>query len=243
MIQLTKINVALNSDSFISIVASAIEVFDLEVGGLLFGDRHENNIFVEQAIPLQTAERSRNGVHFRPVPTTRVLRIWDDLTVHWPLGDFHSHPEVGDYRHPPDPSEPDEEIHKGDLSIIIALWETRRRRRLEYVHEENWISGSIGKYHIHIAAWYCREQGELERTELWCPYIHVINLGYKTRLTRRPGLLFSPETYTQHKLIRKLRQLIKKYEQQIFKTFQEGKGKSTLQDIERVLRQIQKENE
>jgi proteasome lid subunit RPN8/RPN11 len=239
----TLFNVALNSDSFISIVASAIEVFDLEVGGLLFGDRLDDSIFVTQAIPLQTAERSRDGVHFRPVPTTRVLRIWDDLTVHWPLGDFHSHPEEGDFRHPPDPSEPDEQMHPGDLSIIIALWETRRRRRLAYDPEENWIQGSVGKYHIHLAAWYCREPGDLERTTLWCPYIHVINLGHATKLTRRPGLLFSPDTYTQHKLIRKLRTLIKRYEQQIFNSFNLDKGKSTLRDIERLLRRIQQENE
>ncbi|MFW9986048.1 MAG: hypothetical protein ACFFDJ_05765 [Candidatus Odinarchaeota archaeon] len=232
----------LSSDSFIGIIGAAIEGYKSEVGGLLFGDRipSSDKVVVKLAIPLQTTRRTLTNVRFHLKRTDRVLRTWDYLTVHWPLGTFHSHPEGRGQRYKPIPSKSDSYLLSSeDLDVIIAIWESSRHKTLRYTHNNQWIAGSASSFYIQLAAWQYPEKGHFENVALWCPYIDIINLSYEVGLTNHPGRLFWYETITPNGTLRKLHNLVHKYENKIFKTLNYETGEPILQQIKEVLTKIQ----
>lgn len=235
-------DVLLSSDSFIGIISAAIEGYKSEVGGLLFGDRipSSGKSIIKLAIPLQTTKRTPTNVYFHLKRTDRVLRTWDYLTVHWPLGTFHSHPEGRGRRYKPIPSKSDTAFHSSEnLDVIIAIWESPRHNTLRYTHNQQWIAGSVGSFNIQLAAWYYPENGRFKNIDVWCPYIDIINLSYEVGLTNQPGRLFWHETITPNGTLRKLHHLVHKYENKIFKTLNYEAGAPILQQIKDVLKIIQ----
>ncbi len=239
-------DVLLSSDSFISIISAAIEGYKSEVGGLIFGDRipSSSKFVVKLAIPLQTTKRAQTYVSFDLKRTKRVLRTWDYLTVHWYLGTFHSHPEGRGQRYKPIPSKSDTTIlSPEDLDIIIALWESPRHKILRYTHNNQWIAGSAGSFYIQLATWQYPYKEHYESIEMWCPYIEIINLSYEIGLTNQPGRLFWHETITPNGTLRKLHNLVHKYENKIFKTLNYEHGEPILQQIKEVLKKIQTINQ
>ena len=236
------LDVLLSSDSLIGIISAALEGYKSEVGGLLFGDRipSSEKIIVKLVIPLQTTRRTMNNVYFHHKRTDRVRRTWDYLTVHWPLGTFHSHPEGRGQRYKPIPSKSDTPINGSEsIEVIIALWESSRHSTLRYIHNNQWIAGTAGSFYIQIAAWQYPGEGRFENLSVWCPYIDIINLSYEVGLTNHPGRLFWHETITPNGSLRKLHNLVHKYESNIFKTLNYEAGEPTLQQIRQVLTKIQ----
>lgn len=241
-----RLDVLLSSDSFISVISAAIEGYKSEVGGLLFGDHFPTSgkFVVKLAIPLQTTRRTLNHVHFHLQRTDRVRRTWDYLTVHWPLGTFHSHPEGRGQRYNPVPSKSDIPFNGSEnIDVIIALWESSRHKTLRYIHHNQWIAGTAGAFYIQLAAWKYPGEGQFENIDLWCPYIDIINLSYEVGLTNQPGRLFWHETITPKGPLRKLHHLVYKYETSIFKTLNHEIGEPILQQIKGVLTKIQTVNQ
>jgi proteasome lid subunit RPN8/RPN11 len=240
------LDVLLSSDSFIGIISAAIEGYKSEVGGLLFGDRipSAGKFVVKLAIPLQTTRRTLTNVRFHLKRTDRVLRTWDYLTVHWPLGTFHSHPEGRGQRYKPIPSKSDTTfLSLEDIDVIIAIWESPRHKTFRYTHNNQWIAGSAGSFYIQLAAWHYPKQGGFESIDVWCPYFEIINLAYEVGLTNQPGRLFWHETVTPNGTLRKLHNLVHKYENIIFKTLDYEAGEPVLQQIKEVLKRIQTINQ
>jgi proteasome lid subunit RPN8/RPN11 len=232
-------DVFLSSQCFISLVASVAEGFKSEVGGLLFGDWYKtrNKVVVDLAIPLQTAIRSTSEVHFHPRRTKRVHHLWDNLSSYWPLGTYHSHPEYGDRIYTPDPSKSDiESMEKGEIELIIAIRKAKRRDQLRYTHQQMRIAGAIGKYFVELAAWYCPNLGEVEKAELWCPYIEIINLSFDVGIVTRPGQLYTKDSIVPALSLRTLRNLVREYEKQVFRNCK--LKNPILTKIKRVLKKI-----
>ncbi|MFX1563138.1 MAG: hypothetical protein ACFFDP_07510 [Promethearchaeota archaeon] len=239
-------DVLLSSDSFIGIISAAIEGFKSEVGGLLFGDKipSSSKSIIKLAIPLQTTRRTISNVSFNLKRTDRVLRTWDYLTVHWPLGTFHSHPEGRGRRYKPIPSKSDTSFNSSEeIDVIIAIWESPRHRTLRYTHNNKWIAGSAGQFYIQLAAWHYPEEDRFEQIDIWCPYIEIINLSYEVGLTNQPGRLFWHETVTPNGSLRRLRSLVHKYENKIFKSLNHETGEPILLQIREVLEKIQTINQ
>lgn len=236
---MSELNVMLSSESFIGIVASTVEAFKSEVGGLLFGDyyRSVNKILVSQVIPLQTALRKPTEVHYHPERTERVLSIWDNLSSYWPVGYYHSHPEYGGVVFTVDPSEEDKSsLQDDEIELIVSIYEAIRRDKLGYIRERRRISGAVGNYFIEIAAWHKDDSGNICEAELWCPYIQVINLSHELGIVSRPGQLYESESIVPNRELRTLRRLVRKYERATFHSLDENDP--TLRDIKKVLKKI-----
>lgn len=237
--EMSDLNVMLTSECFIGVVASSVEAFKSEVGGILFGDHYRsvNKIMVSQAIPLQTTSRTPTEVHYHPERTERVLSMWDDLSSYWPVGYFHSHPEYGGTIFQARPSEGDKEtIADDEIELIVSIYEAIRSDKLGYIRELRRISGAVGNYYIEMAAWYKDDSGNIREADLWCPYINVINLSSQMHVVTRPGRLYESDSIVPNRELRTLRRLVRKYERAVFRSLNENVA--TLRDIKKVLKKI-----
>ena len=237
------LHVFLSADSFVTLVAAVAEGFKNEVGGIVFGDefRSTKKMYVKQVIPLQTAKRKYSSVEFHLERTYRVLDLWDNLTTHWPLGWFHSHPAYGNKSYGPEPSDGDVDfMDPSEIQLIVAIKEAKRRTKLDYCKEGKRVSGAVGKYHIEIAGWYMDD--DVSEVDIWCPYIEIINLGHKAGIVSRPGALFGSDTQVNTRDLRKLRRLSQKYERYLFMNMDEWGSGPIRKDIMRVLKKISRTN-
>lgn len=237
-------HVFLSADSFVTLVAAVAEGFKNEVGGIVFGDefRSKKKMYVKQVIPLQTAKRKYSSVEFHPERTERVLDLWDNLTTHWPLGWFHSHPAYGNTSYDPEPSDVDiNDLNPSEIELIVAIKDAKRRTKLGYCKEEKRVSGAVGKYHIEIAGW-CIDDDDISEVDVWCPYIDIINLGHKAGIVSRPGALFGSDTQVNTRTLRKLRGLCQKYERYVFSELDDWGSGPIRKDIMRVLKKISRTN-
>ncbi|MHA2022393.1 MAG: Mov34/MPN/PAD-1 family protein [Candidatus Thorarchaeota archaeon] len=213
-------SVIVRANAFIGLIASVAEGFKDEVGGLVFGDHFATSkkFVIDVVIPLQTAKRKPSEVHFHPKRTKRVQSLWDDLSPYWYLGSFHSHPEYGGKKYYPVPSETDEDsMDPRELEIIVSIWKKKRSEPLGYIKDDLRISGTVGNYHIQIASWYKEKNGDVVEQELWCPYLRVINEGYRKSIVTKWGRLFEKDTIVSETKLRKLRRRIRKYENSVIR--------------------------
>ena len=240
------LDVFLNSACFVNLIASTAEGLPNEVAGLLFGDYIDDDdqrVIIWQAIPLQIVERTPHSLEYESKRMKRVYSLWDNLTPYWPVEEFHSHPYRSNEKLDPTPSKTDKEaMKKGDIEVIISAKKTQRRRRLRYDKSGLRIAGTVFHYQIEIAAWHRKNRRRIEEVQLHCPYIKIINLGYKLGLAPKPGLLWPPDTVSSLENMRNLRRLIAKYEECAFKTVTAKGCKEEMREIKRVLRKIRKEN-
>ncbi len=235
----------LSSNCFVTLVSSAAEGVPNEVLGLLFGDYlddSERRIIIHQAIPLQIVERTPDSVECKLKHLRRVRGIWDNLTPFWPVGDFHSHPYKSNERLDPSPSKDDkEEMKKGEIGIIVSIKRASRRKRLRYDETDFRIHGTISFFHVEIAAWYCKRKRSIEEVQIRCPFVNIINMGYRLGLAEKPGLLFSSDTIVSIENMRKLRVLLSNYEKQVFRS-DRSKSSETKRKIKNLLKKISREN-
>ncbi len=239
--------VYISSDSFVSLVSSSAESYRKEVGGLLFGDIFQTKnkkLIVHQAIPLLSAEQTKTSVTYHQIRTPRVTKMWDDLSTYWPIGEFHSHPESKGNRHNPSPSDDDIKCIKDDnIELIVSIRKSNRRKKLGYKRREKRIAGSVRIYDIEMACWQLDDAGTPRELELWCPFIDVINWGYRIGLVGKPGSLFAKETFVLATTLRKLRKQIQSYENYVITNeTTSGSGKIKTR-IKAILKTIKSDNE
>jgi len=153
------------------IILAATEVYKKETLGYLVGIKGKEAWTILNAAPYQTAEKTFTGsaVKQDKIDLMKALakQFHEDFCL---CGDFHSHAQWGDQLRRAMPSDEDvADAEPGYLYIIIAVndlpkemrqkqWRISRRRMI--------LSGTIGKYHIEVAAFYCPEFGRLVKVPL-----------------------------------------------------------------------------
>jgi proteasome lid subunit RPN8/RPN11 len=227
----------------VSLISSIIEGYNKEVIGVLFGDLFMQSktgpkSMISHVIPLQIAKRKTSAVEANEEKMKHVVGVWDNITPYWELGDFHSHPN-GDTNL----SKTDKEgMEKDNISLVLSIRKATRSDKLDYVADDNKISGTLRGYFIKIAAWHFTGDEQAELAELWCPFIEVINDAFKIGTSSTRGSLFDDETYVGVTKGRQLSRYIDRYEQFVFKGLS-FKGSSQYRvKIKDTLKKIQKQN-
>ncbi len=162
--------VIIKERAFWSMVLSAIEVYNYETLGLLLGLKGGNKFIIEYAIPFQTAEKAKTWVSPNERRVSRVKEIVHLIPVDV-IGDYHSHTELGDEKARAIPSGDDiADMEKGNVYLIIAVNECKRRVEWKNNYDGS-ISGTLGRFHIRMAAHEFVQKGRLyyKKVEMFCP--------------------------------------------------------------------------
>ena len=164
---------------FINMIVAAVEVYPTECMGVLLGYRAWHSFdgtrraIVEQAIPYQTAKRTRDSVTVRAKHEFRCKDMLYKLSSLEPIGHFHSHPKSI-----PELSHDDEgEINTGDTEIVIAVSKRAEDRPWKYYIRKKELAGVFGDFRFDIAAHTCNRYGEIEKIPLACPF--ALGIGSK----------------------------------------------------------------
>jgi hypothetical protein len=152
-------------------ILAATEVYKKETLGYLIGLKGEAEWAILNAAPYQTAEKSFTGSAVRQEKTELVHRLAEQFSADFCLlGDFHSHAQWGDLLRRAMPS--DEDIADGQpgfLYVIIAindLPKEMRRKQWRISRRSLVLSGTVSKYHIEVAAFYCPRLGRLVKVPM-----------------------------------------------------------------------------
>ncbi len=161
--------VYLSENAFVGLLVSTIEVYRRECFGILLGHSTSDRVFVEFAVPYQTANRKYREVH---VDWKRSQRVEEAVrtTTRWEcVGDYHSHSMYGVTRATTQLSKEDKQ-HFGDrtVGIVVAINDAPKSRPWGYV-KGGTLSGSINGYSIRIAAYY-KTNGFIDKVNIICPY-------------------------------------------------------------------------
>ncbi|MGH7371908.1 MAG: Mov34/MPN/PAD-1 family protein, partial [Candidatus Methylomirabilales bacterium] len=118
--------VYLSENAFFGLLVSTIEVFRRECFGILLGHSTSERVFVEFAVPYQTANRKYREVH---MDWKRSQRVEDAVrsTTRWEcVGDYHSHSKYGLTRATTELSKEDEKYFTdGTVGIVVAINDIR----------------------------------------------------------------------------------------------------------------------
>lgn len=154
--------------AFLAMVLSAVEVYKHETLGLLLGYKGDDEFIVEYAIPYQTSMKGYSWVSPKPTVSERIKELVKNLPVEV-IGDFHSHTEFGKNRAVPVPSGDDiADMEESHIHIIVAVNEKKRAQKWSS-GKDGEISGTLGDYHLAIAAATPRGDTSYERVKIICP--------------------------------------------------------------------------
>jgi hypothetical protein len=149
--------------AFLSMTVASAEVYSRETIGILVGLRAGAKVWVEYAVPIQTANRGPESVQWKTHIERRIQRFMTGSTGLEIVGRFHSHPWPernalfkGMNRMSPadlkswDPRE---------IEVIVGVVKNggvnRRRRALEWKHlKGGTLQGAIGQYAIKMTSWF-----------------------------------------------------------------------------------------
>ncbi len=161
--------VVLSPSAFVLMVLSAIEVYHMETFGLLLGYRGDR-FYVELAIPLQSAKRSVYWTKPREEREERIIELSEKLGLGYEiLGDYHSHCDIKGSKAIACPSSEDlASMEEGNLYIILAVNRIRRKQRWRILSDGS-LSGTVGDYHIKIAAFTPISSWRYRRLRVHCP--------------------------------------------------------------------------
>jgi hypothetical protein len=169
----SEMDVFLSDRAFIDMTIASIEVYHDECLGLLLGHNTRNRIVVEHAIVLQSAKRSPTGVEPSWNRETKVRAAVTKLMHLKPLGYFHSHTQWGSSKGLIGLSDLDKEsMEPTEIELLVAVNDAKSRSRWHDVDEMD-LAGSIGDWHLRIAAYYKRKRGrnsDIARYRILCPY-------------------------------------------------------------------------
>lgn len=161
--------VYLSENAFIGLLVSTIEVYRRECFGILLGHSTPDRVFVEFAVPYQTANRKYREVH---IDWKRSQRVEDAVrsTTRWEcVGDFHSHSKFGPSRATTQLSKEDKQhFTDGTVGIVVAVNDILKPRPWGYV-KGGTLSGSVNGYSIRIAAYY-KANDHIEKAQIVSPY-------------------------------------------------------------------------
>lgn len=184
--------VYIEKEPFLNMVWSAIESFNRECLGFLFGkklSKDYNSFVIENAVNIQLARVRKNlEVQQSKASSNRTDAIVKKYGKLYPfIGDFHSHPEWHKHKRLALPSDQDKEAMKKDkidLSIIIKISSVNKDRPIWENASGGGIHGSLDKYKFHINAFSMIPDGSGETQTLEVKAQSAIkilnrNLGYK----------------------------------------------------------------
>lgn len=168
----------LSENSFISMVAAAVEAYPKETLGVLIGfrDLRWRKFLTQYAIVYQTAERARDEVSVDKERVRRLDKFVERVTALEVIGDFHSHPEKSVWRKSSCwLSEPDkEDMALGDLGFVIAINKDNKQRDWKHLKMGS-LLGSVFPYSLKISGWHMREESKPRIAKIHCPF--ALGLG------------------------------------------------------------------
>lgn len=186
--------VYIEKEPFLNMVWSAIETFNRECLGFVFGkkpSKSRNYFTVENVVNIQLAKVRKNlKVHQSQAGSDRVDKVVNKYPKLFPfIGDFHSHPEWRQHKRLALPSDQDKESmlkDQIDLSIIIKISSINKDRPIWETVPEGGVNGSLDRYKFYINAFglmvgSSREK-EIKMLEIHAPVaIKSLNtaLGYR----------------------------------------------------------------
>ncbi len=178
------VEVYLSENAFIGLLVSTIEVYRRECFGILLGHSTPDRVFVDFAVPYQTANRKFREVH---IDWKRSARVEEAVrgTSRWELvGDYHSHAMYGPLRASTQLSAEDQEYFTdGTVGIVVAINDIRRPKHWAY-SPGGIISGAVNGYSIRIGA-YAKRNGQIDQAPIICPY--AVGFMGKRRAAPRAG--------------------------------------------------------
>ena len=175
-----KTEIFISDKALMSILVSSVEVYKLECHGALLGMRTQGRIIVEYAVPFQAAKRKFAEVTPDWRRELKVTEILPRLIHLEKIGYFHSHPQFGQYLGIPELSNPDiEYIQPGDVEMIVAINDAKKSQT--WNETKRGLSGTLGKYHIVIAGFYKRKDGQIKRYKIICPYAVGFDYAFADR--------------------------------------------------------------
>lgn len=168
---------------FMSMIVSAVEVYNEECLGVLLGHKSWSSLdkirraIVEQAIPYQAAERTRKTVEVEEKYELRCKDMIYKLSSLEPLGDFHSHPQTGTSLTPEDKKSMD----VGAIEIVISISKKKRTTHWRYDDYRKELTGVFGDFRFRIAAYsYFKSTKSVEKyqkIDVLCPF--ALGIGSK----------------------------------------------------------------
>jgi proteasome lid subunit RPN8/RPN11 len=177
----------LSPTAFLGMSVAAVEVYPKETVGILIGIRGGDKIWVEYAVPIQTAKRDEDSVSWKRHVEDRIKRFMTGSTNLEIVGSFHSHPWADHkalFKGMNRLSEADREgWDSREIQIVAGLVKNggvdANRRRLEWQHlRGGTLQGAIGDYAMKMTAWYAM-RGVIET-----PGIAFIRCAFATGMDR-----------------------------------------------------------
>lgn len=156
---------------FMSMIMSAAEVYKFECYGCLLGKKTDHAIFIDNALPYQSAERSFSTVDLKMKQRNRIGRILNTFPEQKIIGEFHSHPQYGNAKGDIILSGTDKNnINNSIVEIVVAINDKKRSQKWGR-NKDLTISGTFDNYHVRIAAYYYKKRDESrpKRVHIWCP--------------------------------------------------------------------------
>jgi proteasome lid subunit RPN8/RPN11 len=171
-------DIFISDKAFMSLILSAIEVYKNECMGALLGYNISNRIVVEYAIPYQTAKRKPSEVEPNWKRESQVQKILPKISQLKQVGYFHSHPQWGKNKGTTEPSRVDTKgMIPTQIEIIIAINDSKKRVQWNESGKE--LYGSIGNYHIRLACYYKKKNGQIKQYKILCPYVLGFDLTFE----------------------------------------------------------------
>ena len=152
--------------AFLSIAVAAVEVYPRETVGILIGLRGGKKIWVEYAVPIQTADRKDDTVSWRPHIARRIKRFMTGSTALEVVGGFHSHPwpeRKSLYKGMNRLSKADLKSWKPpEIEVVASVIKNggvdSHGKALAWKHlKGGTLQGAIGDYAVRMTAWYSRD--------------------------------------------------------------------------------------
>lgn len=169
-------DVYISEDAFWSLCLAAVETFRKECYGFLVGYQGKDKWILQRAIPHQTAQRSYSWVAPHAPARQRIEGAMKSLFLgEHTIGWFHSHPERGGEIAVPEVSEQDLDISKPGEVILIMGIHSRRKRVSWRQNADGTVSGTLGSYHLVVAAYMKTESGRPRRLRVNCAYATGFN--------------------------------------------------------------------
>jgi len=169
------LEVFLSENAFLSMTTAAIETFPDETLGTLIGLIKKTKIFVQHAVPYQTAKRDENGVETSPKHSKRMEAFLAEVTHLETVGDFHSHPSLKVIGRGYGLSKRDKNsTMTGGLGIVVVVDRDGKERQWEHLKRGSLV-GSIPPFSLRVTSWFKSEEDSFQIAEIHCPY--ALGLG------------------------------------------------------------------
>jgi hypothetical protein len=159
---------------------AAAEVYPKETIGILIGLRGDPKVWVEYAVPMQTAEREEDSVDWKRHIEHRVKRFMTGTTGLEVVGHFHSHP----YPQRKRPFSGMNQLSERDLKswkppeieLVVGVTKnlaTPGKGSAAWKHlKVGSLQGTIGDYAMRMTSWFSRDgkQKKPKIAFIRCPF-------------------------------------------------------------------------